>query len=298
MNFPRVLAVIGGARVGRLFIPQIFKDLLRENAETHRKLGEIPLLKALENINVTREEYIVALKKMYGLYAALEPRLEKAIDWSTIGIDFNERRRLLIESLRNRGNLSDKVLYAMMKIPREKFLDSTFHFRAYEDTALPIDANQTISQPYTVAYMTSLLDIEAGDKILEIGTGSGYQACILAMLGAKVYTIERISTLVDKARKIFQELELKINTRIGDGTIGWSEFAPYKGIIVTAAAPEVPESLVEQLDIGGKLVVPVGTKSYQSMFLIERKTEKDFVKSSTDSFKFVPLIGKEGWKSG
>jgi protein-L-isoaspartate(D-aspartate) O-methyltransferase len=209
---------------------------------------------------------------------------------------FHERRRLLIESLRRRGNLSDSVLDAMMKVPREKFLNSSFHFRAYEDTALPIDANQTISQPYTVAYMTTLLDIKEGDKILEIGTGSGYQACILALLGAKVFTIERISALVDKARKVFLELGLKINTRIGDGTIGWKEHSPYQGIIVTAAAPDIPESLTEQLAIGGRLVVPVGPKSCQSMYLIERKSEKDFLKSSTDSFKFVPLIGKEGWK--
>ncbi len=211
---------------------------------------------------------------------------------------FNERRRLLIESLRRRGNLSETVLDAMMKVPREKFLDSSFHFRAYEDTALPIDANQTISQPYTVAYMTTLLDVKEGDKILEIGTGSGYQACILALLGAKVFTIERISSLVDKAKKVFHELGLNINTRIGDGTIGWKEHSPYQGIIVTAAAPDVPDSLMEQLALGGKLVVPVGSKSYQSMYLIERKTENDFNKSSTDSFKFVPLIGKEGWKLG
>ncbi|OGU40104.1 MAG: protein-L-isoaspartate O-methyltransferase [Ignavibacteria bacterium GWB2_35_12] len=211
---------------------------------------------------------------------------------------FYERRRLLIESLRRRGNLSEEVLDAMLKLPREKFLDSSFHFRAYEDTALPIDANQTISQPYTVAYMTTLLDVKKGGKVLEIGTGSGYQACILALLGAKVYTIERIPELVEKARKVFKEFGLKINTRVGDGTIGWSEFAPYQGIIVTAAAPDVPDSLMEQLALGGRLVVPVGTKSYQSMYLIERKSEKDYNKSSTDSFKFVPLIGKEGWKTG
>ncbi|MBI5323683.1 MAG: protein-L-isoaspartate(D-aspartate) O-methyltransferase [Ignavibacteriae bacterium] len=211
---------------------------------------------------------------------------------------FNERRRLLIESLRRRGNLSDKVLDAMLIIPREKFLDSSFRFRAYEDTALPIESNQTISQPYTVAYMTALLDIKEGDKILEIGTGSGYQACVLTLLGARVYTIERIPDLVEKARNVFKEFGLKINTRVGDGTIGWSEFAPYQGIIVTAAAPDVPDSLMEQLAIGGKLVIPVGTKSSQSMYLIERMSEKDFQKSVTDSFKFVPLIGKEGWQTG
>lgn len=210
---------------------------------------------------------------------------------------FNERRRLLIDSLRRRGNLSEAVLDAMMKVPREKFIESSFHFRAYEDSALPIDANQTISQPYTVAYMTSLLNIKDGDKILEIGTGSGYQACILAILGANVFTIERIPGLVEKAKKVFLELGLKINTRIGDGTIGWNEHSPYQGIIVTAAAPDIPASLTQQLAIGGKLVVPVGPKSYQSMYLIERKSETEFIKSSTDSFKFVPLIGKEGWKS-
>ncbi|TAL70904.1 MAG: protein-L-isoaspartate(D-aspartate) O-methyltransferase [Bacteroidetes bacterium] len=211
---------------------------------------------------------------------------------------FNERRRLLIESLKRRGNLSENVLDAMLKIPREKFLDSSFHFRAYEDTALPIDANQTISQPYTVAYMTTLLEVKEGDKILEIGTGSGYQACLLALLGAKVYTIERIPDLVEKAKKVFNEFGLKINTRIGDGTIGWSEFAPYQGIIVTAAAPDVPDSLMEQLAIGGRMVIPVGTKSYQSMYLIDRISDNDVKRHVTDSFKFVPLIGKEGWKTG
>jgi protein-L-isoaspartate(D-aspartate) O-methyltransferase len=211
---------------------------------------------------------------------------------------FNERRRLLIESLRRRGNLAENVLDAMLKIPREKFIDTSFHYRAYEDSALPIDANQTISQPYTVAFMTSLLEVKKDDKILEIGTGSGYQACLLALLGAKVFTIERIPELVEKARKVFKEFGLNIITRIGDGTIGWSEFAPYNGIIVTAAAPDIPDSLKEQLDIGGRLVIPVGTKSYQSMYFIDRISDNDYKTNSTDSFKFVPLIGKEGWKTG
>ena len=210
---------------------------------------------------------------------------------------FNEKRRILIESLRRKGIEDELVLDAMNRLPREKFVNPSFINNAYEDNALPIDCGQTISQPYTVAYMTSLLNVQANDKVLEIGTGSGYQAALLSLLGAKVFTVERISELCEQARKIFKELKLSINTQIGDGTLGWKEFAPYKGIIITAAAPKVPQNILSQLDIGGIMVVPIGDKSLQTMYVVEKVNENKFKESRSDSFKFVPLIGKEGWQT-
>lgn len=207
-----------------------------------------------------------------------------------------EKRRHLIKSLKKRGIIDERVLDVMGKLPRELFVLSTFVNRSYEDTALPIECEQTISQPYTVAYMTSELNIQKGDKVLEIGTGSGYQACILSLMGAKVFTIERIQQLFDTARLRFKDLGFNINTRFGDGTVGWREFAPYQGIIVTAAAPVVPKALLSQLGIGGRLVVPIGDIETQTMFIIERTGEDTYKETKTDKFKFVPLIGKEGWQ--
>jgi protein-L-isoaspartate(D-aspartate) O-methyltransferase len=209
---------------------------------------------------------------------------------------FNERRRQLVAALKNRRELDPQVLDAMLELPRELFISPALSGRAYEDNALPIDCNQTISQPYTVAYMTSLLKVKNGDKILEIGTGSGYQASLLYLLGAKVFTIERISLLLEKATKAFAAAGFSITTRLGDGTLGWRDFAPFDGIIVTAAAPDVPKPLLEQLAIRGRLVLPIGDKSVQTMYLIEKIDEQNFSRQTTDRFKFVPLIGKEGWQ--
>jgi protein-L-isoaspartate(D-aspartate) O-methyltransferase len=208
---------------------------------------------------------------------------------------FKERRLYLIKHLRAKG-ISEKVLSALEVLAREKFLSSAMQNRAYDDTALPIDCNQTISQPYTVAFMTDQLDVHEDDKILEIGTGSGYQAALLALLGARVFTVERIPELFTKATKLFREWELKINTRLGDGTLGWNEFAPYDGIIVTAAAPSVPKSLLAQLKIGGRMVIPIGDLSTQDMYTITKTGEDKYVEDITRSFKFVPLIGKQGWE--
>ena len=210
--------------------------------------------------------------------------------------DLNENRWCLIESLKTRPELSPEVIEAINILPREIFVQPNFSYKAYEDTALPIDCEQTITQPYTVAYQTTLLNIKEGDKILEIGTGSGYQAGILYVLGAKVYTIERIKDLYEKAKSRFKILDLKILTRLADGSIGWSEHAPFDGIIVTAAAPTVPMSLLEQLKIGGRLVIPTGERTSQDMLLIEKVSENDFRETRKERFKFVPLIGKEGWK--
>lgn len=208
---------------------------------------------------------------------------------------FLEKRRQLVDLLKRRGINDERVLNAIATLPREYFVSSTFQNRAYEDNALPIDCNQTISQPYTIAFMTQLLKVNEGDRVLEIGTGSGYQASILFLLGAKVFTIERIPELYHKSIEKFKYFGFNINTRLGDGTIGWKEFAPYDGIIVTAAAPKIPQTLIEQLAIGGRLVVPVGDKVSQAMHLIIKKDENNYIEEKIDRFKFVPLIGKEGW---
>jgi len=211
---------------------------------------------------------------------------------------YKNQRHHLVKILRKKGISDEKVLEAISYLPRELYVKPSFINRAYEDTALPIDCSQTISQPYTVAFMTSLLNIKHNDKILEIGTGSGYQASLLYMLGAKVYSIERIQEILDNTKNIFKEIGVKITTRLGDGSLGWSEFEPYNGIIVTAGAPFIPKKLKEQLAIGGKLIIPIGEMDSQTMYIITRISETEFEELERDRFKFVPLIGKDGWQNG
>ncbi len=203
----------------------------------------------------------------------------------------------MVDLLRHKGIDDERVLHVMSILPREQFINPSLHNRAYEDTALPIDYNQTISQPYTVAFMTSLLKVEPGNKVLEIGTGSGYQACLLYLLSTKVFTIERILELYEQANQQFHQLGFNINTRFGDGTLGWKEFSPFDRIIVTAASPRIPPTLKEQLVIGGRIVLPVGDKNSQIMCLVERISDNEFKEYRNDHFKFVPLIGKEGWQN-
>lgn len=210
---------------------------------------------------------------------------------------FNKRRQRLVEELESRGIRDRQVLNAIAEVPRHHFVDSALWNRAYEDSALPIEMGQTISQPYTVARQTELLGVEPGDKILEIGTGSGYQAAVLCSMGAQVYSVERHDTLYERSRTILHELGYKAMLKCGDGTIGWSAYAPYAGIVVTAGAPVVPEMLKAQLDLGGRLVVPVGDEEKQAMFRITRHGEDHFEEERFSIFKFVPLIGKQGWKS-
>jgi protein-L-isoaspartate(D-aspartate) O-methyltransferase len=205
-----------------------------------------------------------------------------------------EEKKALIKSLRIKGITDERILDAFFRVPREKFISAPFRKYAYDDNALPIDCNQTISQPFTVAYMTTVLDVEPGNKVLEIGTGSGYQAAILCELGAKVYSIERIQKLCITAKALLEKLNYDVQIKLGDGTIGWEEHAPYDRIIVTAAAPSVPDSLIQQLKIDGKLVVPVGSLEYQKLYVVKR-TNDGIDYSIRDSFKFVPLIGEEGW---
>jgi protein-L-isoaspartate(D-aspartate) O-methyltransferase len=211
------------------------------------------------------------------------------------GMIHDDRSRM-IEFLESRGITDPRVLAAMSRIPREQFLDRTFAPKAYEDSALPIGEGQTISQPYTVAYQTQVLQLKPGDKVLEIGTGSGYQTAVLCAMDARVYTIERHIPLLEQARKRLEKLGFhRVISRAGDGTRGWPEYAPFDAILVTAGAPDVPESLAKQLSPnGGRMVIPVGDKQAQKMYLIHREGE-DYRGEELDNFAFVPLIGKEGW---
>lgn len=209
---------------------------------------------------------------------------------------FDDERREMIALLRERGITDECILQTMGKIERHLFVSEPFINRSYDDTALPIANQQTISQPYTVAFMTEQLAPKPGAKILEVGTGSGYQAAVLAELGCKVYTIERHVDLLLHARKMFEQFGYRIGSKAGDGTVGWSEFAPYDGIIVTAAAPEVPDPLLKQLSDGGRLVIPVGNMDVQDLIIVTRDGDS-YSRRETKGFKFVPLIGKKGWNS-
>lgn len=206
-----------------------------------------------------------------------------------------QRRNALADKLQERGIEDQNVLSAIRSVPRHEFVDTALENRAYEDTALPIGSGQTISQPYTVAAQTELLQVSKGDKILEIGTGSGYQAAILCHMGADVYSVERQEKLYHTAKKILNDLGYRPNLKLGDGTVGWSAYAPYDGIVVTAGAPVVPEDLVEQLNVGGRLIVPVGSQSSQVMVRITRVSENEYDEERLQHFKFVPLIGEKGW---
>ncbi len=210
---------------------------------------------------------------------------------------FRIHREELVDELTSKGITDLAVIKAIGIVPREKFIDKTMHHMAYKDVALPIGYEQTISQPYTVAYMTQLLNIKsAGSKILEIGTGSGYQAAILFEMGCDVYSIERNLDLFHKTSKLFDRLGIRVHAKYGDGTIGWAEFAPYDGIIVTAGSPTIPKKLKEQLIVGGKMVIPVGDRISQKLYLLNKISENDFHSEVIPEFTFVPLIGREGWK--
>lgn len=209
---------------------------------------------------------------------------------------FKQRRRRLVQALADKGINNQRVLEAFNIVPRHVFVDTALQDRAYNDTALPIGKEQTISQPYTVARQTELLEIQPGEKVLEIGTGSGYQAAILCELGANVYTVERHEKLYKKAKSTLKELGYSIRAKLGDGTLGWSAYAPYDAIVVTAGAPVVPEDLVEQLNINGRLVVPVGDENKQEMVRLIKIREDEYEEEHFSDFKFVPLIGEKGWK--
>lgn len=199
-------------------------------------------------------------------------------------------RRKLVESLRSKGIHDDKVLAAMDVVPRHFFLDSAFADLAYEDKALPIECEQTISQPYTVAYQTQLLEVKKRERVLEIGTGSGYQAAILGAMGARVFTVERQEHLFNQTRQFLKEMGFtNVRCYYRDGTKGLPEFAPYDKILVTAGTPKVPQALLDQLKTGGMLIIPVGRR-FQKMKRIIKKSEETYLEEEWGDFRFVPFI--------
>jgi protein-L-isoaspartate(D-aspartate) O-methyltransferase len=201
------------------------------------------------------------------------------------------------DDLIGRGIKDAAVLQAMREVPREAFVAPELAVHAYEDHPLAIDAGQTISQPYIVAYMTEALELTATDRVLEIGTGSGYAAAVLSRIVTTVYSVERLAILVNNARQRLAELGYdNIVVHEGDGTCGWPEHAPYDAIVVTAGAPKLPEPLLEQLAIGGRLVIPVGPTSFLQMLVrVRRLGENDYRSEELCGVRFVPLIGAAGW---
>jgi len=204
-------------------------------------------------------------------------------------------RKQLADLLKQKGIEDEAVLKAIGKVPRHFFFDETFWNQAYKDIAFPIGEGQTISQPYTVAYQTQLLHIKKGDKVLEIGTGCGYQTCVLLELGAKVYTIERQEKLYERTAQVLPRMGYNARFFLGDGSKGIEKRAPYDKIIVTAGAPTVPDVLLGQLNIGGILVIPVGDESAQKMVTVLKIGGHDYEKHVLDTFRFVPLIGDKAW---
>lgn len=204
-------------------------------------------------------------------------------------------RKALINILISKGISDKKVLEAFDKVPRHFFFETAFVEKAYEDIAFPIGEGQTISQPYTVAFQTQLLEVKKDDRILEIGTGSGFQTAILLTLGANVFTIEYNKILYNRTKLFLQSLKFEPKFFLGDGTKGLPAYAPYNKIIVTAGGPFIPESLITQLTIGGILVIPVGDEKQQKMLKITRISQNEFHKEEHGNFKFVKLLGKEGW---
>jgi len=208
------------------------------------------------------------------------------------------RARMVQEQLIRRGITDERVLEAMGAVPRHLFVDQAFWPRAYGDHPLPIGYDQTISQPYIVALMSQELELSETGKILEIGTGSGYQTAVLALLGGTVYTIERIGALTEKAKRILGRLGFEnVRYRIGDGSLGWAEHSPFDGIIVAAGAPDVPDVYLDQLAVGGRMVIPVGPRHSQHLVKVikgEKMLEKHYLCGCT----FVPLIGDRAWTDG
>jgi protein-L-isoaspartate(D-aspartate) O-methyltransferase len=199
-------------------------------------------------------------------------------------------RKRLVQEIKEKGISDEKVLEAIEKIPRHFFMDSSFLEIAYQDRAFPIGAGQTISQPYTVAFQTQLLKVAKGDKVLEIGTGSGYQACVLLEIGAKVFTIERQKTLYDRTKPFLESIGYRPKMFYGDGYKGLPAYAPFDKIIITAAAPHIPEDLITQLKIGGLMVIPLGAGDVQVMTLITKISETETKTEQFGFFRFVPLL--------
>jgi protein-L-isoaspartate(D-aspartate) O-methyltransferase len=209
------------------------------------------------------------------------------------------RVEMVERNIAARGVRDERVLAAMRKVPRELFLPKNLREFACEDSPLPIGGHQTISQPYIVAFMAEALMLKGDEKVLEIGTGSGYAASVLSELAAEVYTVERLGQLAEQAAVTLAELGYeKVHVRHGDGTRGWPEHAPYDAVVVAASGPEVPASLKEQLKVGGRLVMPVGRDQYaQELLRLTRVSSDEYTSEDIADVRFVPLIGEEGWDS-
>ncbi len=206
-----------------------------------------------------------------------------------------QRKDMVKYQIRSRGVKDKRVLEAMNKIPRELFVPDNSKDEAYADKPLPIGKGQTISQPYIVALMTELLNLKGKERVLEVGTGSGYQAAILAKLAKEVYTIDRIPELVENAKRKIEQLNItNVTFKVGDGTLGLPEFAPYDRIIVTAAAPNIPPALTNQLANNGIMVIPVGSHYLQTLKIVKKQEDK-IIEQNSINCVFVPLIGKQGW---
>ena len=200
------------------------------------------------------------------------------------------KRKKLVDELRKKGITDEEVLRAINAVPRHLFMDPAFLNHAYTDKAFPITSGQTISQPYTVAVQTSLLQVKKRDKVLEVGTGSGYQAAVLAEMGIKVYTIERFRELYLKAQRTLTSIGYTADFFYGDGYEGKIQYGPFDGILITAAAPEIPDALLQQLKVGGRLVVPVGKTDFQVMTVVTRSAEDSFEHTTHGNFVFVPML--------
>ena len=210
-----------------------------------------------------------------------------------------QRMKMVDAQIRARGIRDPRVLKALEKVPRHLFVNEALRDQAYNDNPLPIDGGQTISQPYIVALMTEALELKGSEKVLEIGTGSGYQAAILAELVDHVFSIDRIASLAGNARRLLESLNYyNIAIRVGDGTLGWKDEAPFDAVMVTAGAPDIPKTLVEQIAVGGRLVVPVGGRHSQVLIKLTRLSESahDVKKEDLGGCRFVDLIGEYGWE--
>ena len=215
-----------------------------------------------------------------------------------MGIDYRQARlRMVTEQLKSREVSDQRVLDTFLNVPRHEFVESALAAQAYSDRALPIGHGQTISQPYMVGMMTQALNPQPTDRILEIGTGSGYQTAILSNLARSIFTIERVAPLAQRAKEIFGSLALtNVLQKVGDGSLGWKQYAPFDGIIVTAGAPDIPDSLLTQLADGGRLVIPTGPRERQILQIIERRDDQFHTKNDI-ACVFVPLVGEEGWSN-